>query len=82
MRILIGILLVIIGFVIVWKTRKFIEFFGVSPWAETKLGGGGTSLLYKFIGIAISFIGFVVMMNLWNAFLEATIGSFLGPRVK
>ncbi|MEK7116262.1 MAG: hypothetical protein AAB879_02625 [Patescibacteria group bacterium] len=75
MRIILGLILVIVGFVVVWKTRTFLEFFGMSLWAETKLGGGGTSLLYKSIGIIVSFIGFIVMMNLGNAFLEATLGS-------
>lgn len=79
-RILIGLVLVILGFIIVWKTRKFIEFFGTSAWAETKLGGGGTSLLYKGIGIVLIFIGFMWATNLWSAFLEATLGSFFGPR--
>jgi hypothetical protein len=74
-RILIGLVLVAIGFVIVWKTRKFIDFFGTSAWADAKLGGGGTSLLYKTIGIIVIFIGFMWATNLWNAFLEATLGG-------
>lgn len=58
----------------------FIEFFGTNAWAETKLGGGGTSLLYKAIGILVIFAGFMWATNLWNAFLEATLGSVFGPR--
>ena len=77
MNIVIGLLLVVIGFLIVWKTRKLIEFFGTSSWADAKLGGGGTNLLYKFIGIVIIFIGFMWATNLWTSFLEATLGSFL-----
>ncbi len=74
-RILIGLALVAAGFIIVWKTRRFIETFGGIPWADAKLGGGGTSLMYKFIGIVLILLGFLWATNLWNAFLEATLGS-------
>lgn len=74
-RILIGLVLVAIGFVLVWKTRRFIETFGSIAWADEKLGGGGTSLMYKFIGIVMILIGFLFATNLWNSFLEATLGS-------
>jgi hypothetical protein len=76
-RILIGLALVAVGFILVWKTRRFIETFGSIPWADQKLGGGGTSLMYKFIGIVIILLGFLWATNLWNAFLEATLGTFL-----
>ncbi len=79
-RILIGIVLVAIGFVIVWKTRKFIETFGSIAWADAKLGGGGTSIMYKTIGIILIFVGFMYATNLWTAFLEATVGAALFPK--
>ncbi len=79
MNIFIGLLLVVIGFLIVWKTRKIIDVFGTSSWADAKLGGGGTMLLHKFIGIVVIFVGFMWATNLWNAFLQATLGSLLTP---
>jgi len=79
-RILIGTVLVIVGFVIVWKTRKFIESFGSIAWADAKLGGGGTSIMYKTIGIILIFVGFMWATNLWTAFLEATLGSWFFPK--
>ena len=75
MNILIGLILVAIGFVIVWKTRKILEFFGPMAWADAKFGGGGSNLIYKFVGIVIIFIGFMWATNLWNVFLNATIGG-------
>ncbi len=75
LRIILGLGIAAIGFVFVWKTRKFIEFFGSIPWADAKLGGGGTALTYKFIGIVLIFVGFMVATDLWGAFLEATLGS-------
>ncbi|MFH1839013.1 MAG: hypothetical protein ABII13_01510 [Patescibacteria group bacterium] len=75
-RILIGLVLAGLGSVMVIRTRIFLEFFGTIDWAEAKLGGGGSHLMYKLIGIAFIFIGFMVATNLWSAFLEATLGSF------
>ncbi len=74
-RILIGLALVALGFVLVWKTRKFIDFFGPIDWADVKFGGGGTPLMYKTIGLIFIFVGFIWATNLWTAFLEATLGS-------
>ena len=74
-RILIGLVLIAVGFVLVWKTRKFSEFFGPIDWADVKFGGGGTTLVYKTIGLILIFMGFIWATNLWNAFLEATLGS-------
>jgi|YNPBryBLVA2012_1023415.scaffolds.fasta_scaffold17156_2 hypothetical protein len=79
-RIFIGIVLVAIGFIIVWKTRKFIETFGPIAWADAKLGGGGTSLMYKTIGLLLIFVGFMYATDLWNAFLNATLGAALFPK--
>lgn len=74
-RIIIGLLMVGAGFLVVWKTRNIEDMFGPIDWAEAKLGGGGTNMMYKFIGVVVIFVGFMVMTNLWNAFLEATLGS-------
>ena len=78
LRIFIGLVVAAIGVFMVIKTRKFMDFFGSIPWADAKLGGGGSNLMYKLIGITASFIGFMIMTNLWNAFLNATLGSLFG----
>ena len=79
MRILVGLILVAVGFVFVWKTRKFIETFGSIPWADAKLGGGGTNTMYKFIGIVLIFVGLIYATNMWDAFLNATLGAVFFP---
>ena len=76
-RILIGLALVLLGGAMVIRTMWFTNFFGRIPWADAKLGGGGTYTLYKFLGIILCFVGFMVATNLWNAFLGATLGSIL-----
>lgn len=79
LRILVGLGITTVGAFIVIRTRTFADFFGMIEWAEAKLGGGGTYLLYKVIGIIAAFIGIVVTTNLWDWFLEVTLGS-LFPR--
>jgi len=76
-RILIGLILVAMGALMVIKTNKFQDFFGEMAWTYKYLGAGGTRLMYKFIGLILCFVGFMVMTNLWNAFLNATLGSWL-----
>ncbi|MFA5935929.1 MAG: hypothetical protein WC787_03690 [Patescibacteria group bacterium] len=78
LRILIGIAIVALGAFMVIRTRKLLEFFGPVAWADAHLGGGGSNLFYKFLGIFLCFIGFMVATNLWTAFLEATLGSLFG----
>lgn len=77
LRILIGSILVVLGAVLVIRTNWFMDFFGSMDFADRYLGGGGSRLMYKLIGILISLIGFMYATNLWNAFLQATLGSIL-----
>lgn len=77
-RIAIGIFIVAVGAGMVIRTRSFIDIFGSIEWAETKMGFGGSNLLYKIIGLAVCFVGFLVASNLWDEFLQGTLGSILG----
>ncbi len=77
LRILIGFLIAAAGGFIVIRTRKVADFFGPIEWAERKLGGGGTYLMYKVIGLIFCFIGIIVATDLWDAFLQATLGSLI-----
>jgi hypothetical protein len=77
LRILIGLGITAIGAVFVIMTRKVMDIFGPIGWAERKLGGGGSVLMYKVIGLAVCFIGIIIAADLWNAFLQATLGSIL-----
>jgi hypothetical protein len=76
-RILIGVCIMGAGCFLVIKTMRILDFFGPIPWAEEKLGGGGSYLLYKIVGVIICVIGIIVAANLWDAFLGATIGAIL-----
>ncbi|MBU2612875.1 hypothetical protein KJ925_00250 [Patescibacteria group bacterium] len=78
LRTLIGLAIASAGTFMVLKTRVILGFFGPVAWADAKLGGGGSNLFYKLIGIVIALIGFLVATNLWEAFLQATLGSIFG----
>jgi hypothetical protein len=75
--IMIGVILVAIGVSFVWKTKWYLDIFGSMAWADEKFGGGGSYLLYKTIGLITILIGFLWATNLWNAFLDATLGALL-----
>lgn len=79
-RIIIGIVVLAMGVGITWKTRAIVGFFGHIEWAERKIGGGGTYLIYKTIGLLLCFAGMLVATNLWEAFLQATIGAIF-PKI-
>jgi hypothetical protein len=76
-RVLVGLAIAAVGLFFTIKTSSIVDMFGSVDWAEQKLGGGGTNLFYKLLGIAVTLIGFIVATNFWNALLEATLGSIL-----
>ena len=76
-RLVIGLGIAALGSIMVIKTHLVIDFFGSVDWAEQKLGGGGTNLFYKGLGLLIVFVGFLVATNMWDNFLQATLGSLL-----
>lgn len=76
MRYVIGIILALAGVAMILKTEWLIENFGTSTWAEDKMGtSGGSRLFYKLIGLAIIFIGFLLITNLFQDFLMGTVGK-------
>jgi len=75
LRFIIGMAIAAAGSYFVIRTQSIMSFFGPIDWAERKLGGGGSYLLYKVIGIVGALIGIIVAVNLWDWFLRATLGS-------
>lgn len=56
-----GLILITVGVIVIWKTSWFIQNFGRSNWAETKIGAGGTWTFYKIIGVAAILLAFLIM---------------------
>jgi hypothetical protein len=63
----------VIGYLFVIKTDDFSNFFGVIPSAERYLGGGGTRLAYKLIGVGLCLLGVVVI----TGWYEEIVGGFI-----
>lgn len=81
-RILIGLVVVVCGLFLTFKSEAILDFLGPIDLAEEKLGAGGTRLFYKLFGAFVVIVGFLVMTNLWNAFLGATLGSLIPTRTR
>lgn len=79
-----GMLLIAIGFVMVWKTPWFLDIFGRIPWAEKHFsssfgaGMGGSWMWYKLLGALIIAIAILYMTGLLQGILVGILGPFFG----
>jgi hypothetical protein len=73
-RIPLGLLIMVIGFLIVKKTTVVMSWFGRIPFAEDKFGTGGSYFFYKLLGTLIVFIGIFVATNVISGILEDLAG--------
>lgn len=69
-RIIIGFIVVVVGFFMVWKTEAFYNFAGAIDWAERHFSGGTKSFL-KLLGVVVILVGFMIMFNLYISILNA-----------
>lgn len=77
-RIVIGLLISAIGVSLTFKTQWYLRLLGRVPFAEKVFGSGGTRLFYKLFGALMAIIGFMVMTDLMDNFLEWLIGGMFG----
>lgn len=74
---ILGIIIVAVGFLLVWKTEWLVNNFGRINFAEQHLGtSGGSRLMYKTIGIIIIFVGFMIAFDLTDNVLGWFVGLF------
>jgi len=78
-RIILGIVVMLIGFFMVWKTVAVQRWTGMIQWAEEKLGSGGTNTFLKFLGVGIIFIGILIATNIISD-VFADIAKFIAPK--
>jgi hypothetical protein len=65
-----GLILMVVGFLIVWKSEAILGFFGPIGFFEKYLGTeGGSRLGWKLIGILFFFFGFLIMTGMINGFM-------------
>ena len=75
---ILGSLVVILGAFMVIKTEWFVENFGYSDWAESKLGGGGTRLMYKILGVLFILISLMAMTGMIGPLVLRFFGRLFG----
>ena len=76
-RVLLGLGVIGVGFLMVWKTTGFQDFFGSSDWAERKFGPGGTRTFYKLLGVLVAFLGMLIATNLISEVMQSFTGFFI-----
>ena len=74
MSIILGLIMVAVGFLLTWKTEWLVDNFGHLTWAEEHLGSdGGTRLFYKLLGILIILVGFGTLTGLFQDLLVVSL---------
>ena len=73
LRILIGLAVIAVGTSMVSKTGWYLGILGRVYWAERNLGGGGSRMFYKLMGVGVVLIGIIIVTDLW----ERLVGGFL-----
>jgi len=76
-RLIVGAIIMIVGFHMVWKTGVYQDWTGQIQFAEEKLGVGQTSTFLKLIGVLVCFIGIAVATNLISDILTDFAGLFV-----
>jgi len=76
MKYVLGIILIALGFLIVWKSDWIMNNFGRIPWAEEHLGmDGGTRLLWKLIGLLVIIGSFLYMTGALGSLVRLIFGG-------
>ncbi|MDP2684703.1 MAG: hypothetical protein Q8P20_06720 [bacterium] len=76
MKYVLGIILIGLGFLIVWKSDWIMNNFGRIPWAEEHLGmDGGTRLLWKLIGLLVIIGSFLYMTGALGSLVRLIFGG-------
>jgi len=63
-RILIGAIICVVGFFMVYRPRYFLDFLGEQAWVEKIFSINDQELAYKIIGMIVILVGVLVMTNI------------------
>ncbi len=78
-RIILGLIMVGVGFVLVWKTAWFVNNVGRIGWFEQHLHTfGGSWLGYKLIGLTVIIIGLLTIADLHGQVADALLSPLFG----
>lgn len=71
MNILLGLIIIIVGFLITWKAEWMYQSWGTIPFFEKYFhSSGGGRFGYRIIGILIIFVGIMTLTGLHRGILE------------
>ncbi|MFH1253776.1 MAG: hypothetical protein V1664_05645 [Candidatus Uhrbacteria bacterium] len=76
-RIILGFVIIGVGFHMVWKTVFYQDWTGRIDFAEEKFGPGGTNTFLKLFGTFICFIGVATATNLISDILMWLTSFFI-----
>jgi hypothetical protein len=76
-RIPLGLIVMVVGILMVFKVEALMSWFGEIDWAEEKLGPGQSRLFYKLLGILVAFIGIFIATNIISDILSSFAGIFV-----
>ena len=76
-RIILGLVVIVIGFHMVWKTGFYQDWTGRIDFAEEKFGGGGTNTFLKLFGVLVCFIGVAIATDLISDILGNLVSLFV-----
>lgn len=77
-NIILGLLIMVVGFITTYKSEWLLHNLGRVQWAEQHLGlEGGSRLFYKLVGIGIIFLGIFIVTGIWSDILNGFVGLFI-----
>lgn len=79
MKFFLGLVFIIVGGMITWKTEGIMSFFGRIDWAEQNMHLlGGTRMFYKLLGLLVIIIGMLMVTGLGGGAAEGVLSLFVG----
>jgi len=75
---IVGIILVVAGSLTVLFSQKIYENFGHLPWAEDKLGPGGTLTFIRLVGVGVIILGFMLWFGIFQFIFGGIINTLFG----
>ncbi|MFA5029849.1 MAG: hypothetical protein WC518_03905 [Patescibacteria group bacterium] len=76
-RIIVGIIGAVVGFLMVFRPKFFLDAIGEQAWMEKVFGSGGGISGYKVMGVVIVIISFLIMTGLIEGVLMAIFGPLI-----
>ena len=77
-RIIIGLLIVALGTIVVWKPRAFLGVLGPQMWGEKLFGPGHETTTYQAIGLILIILGFFIATNI----IDSVLGAIFLPLIR